>query len=151
MGLCRVLVYVTAGYAAVSEPSPWIFGAALVSLSYLIGLTFIAKQEAYDHVGRLWPLIFLSAPFVYTLPQLGQAPMAGGSIAVGLAASVLVALALLRRRARGDVGRAVVGLIAAISLVDALFLALAGAPGAASVAVLCYLATLVMQRWVSGT
>jgi hypothetical protein len=151
MGLCRVLVYVIAGYAAVSEPSPWVFGAALVSLSYLIGLTFIAKQEAYDRVGRLWPLIFLGAPFVYTLPQLGHAPMVGGSIAVGLAASVLVALALLRRRARGDVGRAVVGLIAAISLVDALFLALAGAPGAASVAVLCYLATLVMQRWVSGT
>ena len=151
MGLCRVLVYVIAGYAAASEPSPGIFGAALVSLSYLIGLTFIAKKEAYDRVGRLWPLIFLSAPFVYTLPQLGQAPMVGGSIAVGLAASVLVALALLRRRARGDVGRAVVGLIAAISLVDALFLALAGAPGAASVAVLCYLSTLAMQRWVSGT
>ena len=48
MGLCRVLAYLTAGYAAASEPGPALFAAALVSLCYLIGLTYIAKQEAHD-------------------------------------------------------------------------------------------------------
>jgi 4-hydroxybenzoate polyprenyltransferase len=49
------------------------------------------------------------------------------------------------------VPRAVVSLIAGISLVDALFLAAAGALLAAAAAVLCFIATLLTQRWVSGT
>jgi 4-hydroxybenzoate polyprenyltransferase len=68
-----------------------------------------------------------------------------------LAAWIVVALSFLKRRARGDVPRAVIGLIAGISLVDAVFLAGATETEAALVAVLCFLATLALQRWVIGT
>jgi 4-hydroxybenzoate polyprenyltransferase len=49
------------------------------------------------------------------------------------------------------VPRAVVSLIAGISLVDALFLASAGALLATAAAIGCFIATLLTQRWVSGT
>jgi len=64
---------------------------------------------------------------------------------------ILVALYLLKRRAKGDVPRAVVSLIAGIALVDALFLATAGAIAACIGAVVCFALTLALQRWVSGT
>jgi UbiA prenyltransferase family len=151
MGLCRVLAYLTAGYAAVREPSLGLFVAALVSLCYLIGLTYIAKQEAHDSIGNLWPLVFLAAPLAYGFAGLNGAPVAVALCGALLVAWILWSLSYLRRRRPGDVPRAVVSLIAGISLVDALFLAAANAPQAAFLAGLCFLATLLTQRWVSGT
>ena len=45
MGLCRVLVYVSAATAIVAAARCDLLLAALVLLSYLIGLTYIAKHE----------------------------------------------------------------------------------------------------------
>jgi heme O synthase-like polyprenyltransferase len=151
MGLCRVLAYLTAGYAAASAPQVGLFAAALISLCYLIGLTYIAKQEAHDRIGNLWPLLFLAAPIVYALTQITHAPVAVSVVAAALIVWIGQALSYLRRRGPGDVPRAVVSLIAGISLVDALFLASAGALLAAAAAIVCFLATLLTQRWVSGT
>jgi 4-hydroxybenzoate polyprenyltransferase len=151
MGLCRVLAYVTAGYYAVTQPDSALWVAALVALSYLIGLTYTAKQEAFDQLGQLWPLLFLAAPLIYGLVKIGNVPALGSLILLVLTAWIATALYFLKRRAKGDVPRAVVSLIAGISLVDALFLVLAGATTAAFVAVLCFGATLAMQRWISGT
>jgi 4-hydroxybenzoate polyprenyltransferase len=151
MGLCRVLAYITAGYAAVIDPSPVLWVAALASLCYLIGLTYVAKQESLDRIESLWPLLFLAAPLFYgaTMPRGLDWVLAASLIA--LSALIGVALYLLRRRAAGDVRRAVVLLIAGICLLDALLLATAGATGAAGLATLCFLLTLAMQYWVSGT
>ena len=152
MGLCRVLAYVTAGYVAVASPDPVLWVVALVGLSYLIGLTYIAKQELLDQLGRLWPLAFLATPVVYGLAGLfGTAPILAGLLLVVVAGWIVVALYFLKRRSKGDVPRAVVSLIAGISLVDGLFLAVAGATTAAVGAVLCFLITLGLQRWISGT
>lgn len=150
MGLCRVLAYVTAGLAVAGAVPPALAVAALVALCYLIGLTYIAKQESLGQVRNLWPLAFLAAPILYGLGVLGS----GWAVAVlllALTAWILVALGLLRRRRPGDIPRAVVSLIAGISLLDALFLAACGQTGAALLAVLCFALTLVLQRWVSGT
>jgi hypothetical protein len=151
MGLCRVLAYLTAGYAAAASPAVALFAAALTSLCYLIGLTYIAKQEAHDRIGNLWPLLFLAAPIVYAVTQITHAPVAVSVVAVALVVWILQALSYLRRRGPGDVPRAVVSLIAGISLVDALFLASAGALLATAAAIGCFIATLLTQRWVSGT
>jgi 4-hydroxybenzoate polyprenyltransferase len=151
MGLCRVLAYVTAGYAAVAAPSANLAIAALVSLSYLIGLTYIAKQEALDRLERLWPLVFLAAPVVYGIAHVRDGSTLGIVLLVALTFWILVALYFLKRRMRGDVPRAVVSLIAGISLLDALFLAAAGAAAASILAVACFVLTIVLQRWVSGT
>ena len=149
MGLCRVLAYLTAGHAAVAAPSGALFAAALMSLCYLIGLTYIAKQEALDRIGSLWPLLFLGTPIVYGATHAGT--VASISLLVALAALILVALYLLKRRTKGDVPRAVVSLIAGIALLDALFLAMTGAVAASILALFCFGLTLVLQRWVSGT
>lgn len=151
MGLCRVLAYVTAGYAAVTVPSTGLLLAALVSLSYLIGLTYIAKQESLDRIDALWPLLFLAAPIVYGLVHFGDGGTVGMLLLAALIFWVLLALYFLRRRAKGDVPRAVVSLIAGISLLDALLLATAGAVAASLLAGVCFALTLALQRWVSGT
>jgi 4-hydroxybenzoate polyprenyltransferase len=128
-----------------------LFVAAFVSLCYLMGLTCAAKQEALDRLDRLWPLLFLGAPIFYGLAIVLQGGVLATAALVALAIWTLVALYFLMRRSKGDVPRAVVSLIAGISLVDALFLSAAGAGAAALVAGLCFLLTLALQRWVSGT
>ena len=64
---------------------------------------------------------------------------------------VVVALWFLWRRQPGDVPRAVVSLIAGISLLDAVLIAGAGAFSIAWLAVAGFLLTLVLQRFVAGT
>jgi 4-hydroxybenzoate polyprenyltransferase len=64
---------------------------------------------------------------------------------------VLVALFYLRRRNPGDIPRAVVSLIAGISLLDAVLIAGAGATGYAMLAVIGFLLTLTLQRFIAGT
>lgn len=151
MGLCRVLAYVTAGSAVVATVPPALLVACAVALSYLVGLTYIAKQENLGRVANLWPLAFLAAPLPYGVAFL---PDGGWPVAVLLAALLVWiagALRLLWRRRPGDIPRAVVGLIAGIALLDALFLATCGELRAALLAVACFGATLAFQRWVSGT
>jgi 4-hydroxybenzoate polyprenyltransferase len=150
MGLCRVLVLLGAGWCyAVDLPAPlWI--AAALMLCYLIGLTYVAKQENLGRVENLWPLIFLAAPVLYGASIGVRQPLVG-LFWIAFCAWMLVALWLLRRRAKGDIPRAVVSLIAGISLLDALLIAASGSVALACVAVLGFGVTLFFQRYISGT
>jgi UbiA prenyltransferase family len=150
MGLCRVLVYVTAGLAVALELPPALPFGALLLLCYLIGLTYVAKQETLGEVRNLWPLLFLGVPLIYALAGVPTSPTAA---ALGLAFAVLVGLALcfLWRRQPGDVPRAVVSLIAGISLLDAVLIAGAGNLSIAWLAALGFVLTLILQRFVAGT
>jgi len=150
MGLCRVLVYVTAALA-VAPPlrAPVVWGSAAL-LAFLIGLTYVAKQENLAEVRNLWPLGFLAVPFLYGLPALDAGGV--GTLAwLALAAAVGRAIFLLRSQEPHRIPRAVVTLIAGISLVDAVLLARAGAPGTALAAMAAFPVTLGLQRYVSGT
>ncbi len=149
MGACRLLAYVAAGLAATAAMPGPLLAAAGVSLCYLIGLTYVAKREMLGRIGNLWPLLFLAAPLAYGFLLANKAT--GQLVLLALAGWIGVALWLLRRRRPGDIPRAVVSLIAGISLVDALFLAVAGWPGAVVAALACFAATLTLQRWISGT
>lgn len=150
MGLCRVLVVVTAGYAvaAVLPAAVWLAAGAL--LCHLIGLTYIAKQEYLNRPGSLWPLGFLAVPVVYGAVLASTAPATWLCIVL-YAGMLAFALNALRRRRRADVPRAVVLLIADMSMLDATFLAGAGHLRAAVLAVAAFALTLAAQRWVSGT
>ncbi|MFQ6018073.1 MAG: UbiA family prenyltransferase [Kiloniellaceae bacterium] len=150
MGLCRMLVYVTAGFAVVAQPPGMLFLAALILLGYLIGVTSIAKQENLGQVKNLWPLLFLAAPAVYGLSAAGQSVISAVLLG-GFVAWTLFALNFLRRRRAGDIPRAVVSLLAGISLVDGLFIAGMGAAGLAFLALAGFSATLLFQRFVPGT
>jgi UbiA prenyltransferase family len=150
MGLCRVLVYVTAGLAVADELPQALMSGALLLLCYLIGLTYVAKQETLGEVRNLWPLLFLAAPVVYALWGAPESPTAA-LLSLAFILWVGVALWFLRRRQPGDVPRAVISLIAGISLLDAVLIASAGDLEIAWLAVLGFAFTLALQRFVPGT
>jgi hypothetical protein len=150
MGLCRVLVYLAAGLAFAVPPPAILWLAAVLLLCYLIGLTYVAKQENLGEVRNLWPLLFLAAPVIFALVHAPASPT-GAVMFVLFALWIGVALLFLRRRRPGDVPRAVVSLIAGIALLDAVLIAAAGAPGVAWLAVAGFALTLALQRLVPGT
>ena len=150
MGLCRMLIYVGAAlcYGTFLPRDLWLGAAAL--LCYLIGLTYIAKQETLARVENLWPLAFLAAPVLYGAWLIAAAPLVA-PFWVLFCGWMAVALWLLRRRRRGDIPRAVVSLIAGISLLDALLIAASGLPGLALAALAGFGVTLFFQRYIAGT
>jgi 4-hydroxybenzoate polyprenyltransferase len=127
-----------------------LFVAAIVLLCYLIGLTYTAKQEHLDRLGAVWPLSFLAVPVAYGIWLAIRQPQALVPLLL-FVGWTLYALWLLRRRAKGDVPRAVVSLIAGIALLDSVILAGYGAPLLSGLAVAAFVLTLSLQRWVSGT
>jgi hypothetical protein len=150
MGLCRVLVYLTAAFAVTAAPPAVVYVGAVMLLCHLIGLTYAAKQEHLGQLDSVWPLGFLAVPLVYGL-ILGLDSPATLVLVLAFAGWVVYAVRLLLRRSRGDVPRAVVSLIAGISLLDAIILAGHGHWAAAAAAVGAFMLTLALQRWVSGT
>ncbi len=150
MGLCRVLVYVTAAFAVAGHLGAAVAIGAVVLLSYLIGLTYAAKQESLAEVRNLWPLLFLAAPFVYGIPALTGGG-AGAALYLVFLAWVGYAVWLLVRPGRANFPRAVVSFIAGISLLDGLLMARAGRPDAAAWGVAGFGLTLLLQRYVRGT
>lgn len=150
MGLCRVLIYVGAGLGiTLALPAALWIGAALM-LCYLIGLTYVAKQENLGKVENLWPLVFLAAPVAYGA-WLAMAQPAAGLFWLLFTGWMLLALWFLRRRRKGDIPRAVVSLIAGISLLDALLIAGTGSFALAGLALAGFGVTLFFQRYIAGT
>jgi len=150
MGFCRALVYVTAAFAVVAVPPADVFIAAGVLWSYVIGLSYIAKQETLGRVTNLWPAAFLSAPLIYCLPTAATGGF-GLALYVAFALWIAAAIALLARRGKADVPRAVVGLIAGMCLLDALLILGAGGGAVAWAAVALFPVTVFAQRAVPGT
>jgi 4-hydroxybenzoate polyprenyltransferase len=155
MALCRAMIYGTA--AALVLPPGALFASAglgwgtAVLICYLIGLTYVAKQENLTEIRNLWPLLFLAAPFVYRAPALVEGAAAAGMYAV-LLGWVAYCLAFLVVPSRRNIPKAVTGLIAGISLLDGLLISGSGGgillPGAC---VAGWAATMALQRWVPGT
>ena len=153
MGICRALAYFAAGLALGGGAAPALFAGAATTLGFLIGLTYIAKQEKLRRGRHLWPLLFLAAPLCFGISLLRtetlSAPLA--CIYSAIALWTAAATRLFFRRRPGDIGRAVARLIAGISLIDAGYLWVWDGAASAALAVGCFAATLTMQRWVRGT
>jgi hypothetical protein len=150
MGLCRFLVYIVAGLAVAGTAPSGLLLAAVVCLCYLIGLTYVAKQEGSRRIGNLWPLVFLAVPFAYGASFAAQ----GGAALVLyllLLASVASALVLIFRQSGPNIPHAVMLLIAGICLLDGLFVAGQGQTLLAAASVAAFFLTLGLQRFVPGT
>jgi hypothetical protein len=145
-----MLVYLSAAFAVAAVLPRDVYVAATVLLCYLIGLTYAAKKEHLGRIDSFWPLAFLAVPIVYGAWLSLEQPVVLVPL-LALAAWILFALRLLRRRAKGDVPRAVVSLIAGISLLDAILLAGAAQWTLVILAFAAFGLTLALQRWVSGT
>jgi len=150
MGMCRVLVYVTAALTVAGRVDAEVVRAAALLLAYVMGLTYVAKQENLTEFRNVWPLAPLLVPFVITLPEAMEH---GTAVAIWSFFFVWVARSVLRLRTkgRGVIPRVVVALIGAISLLDALVVAVHGASGAAIALTGGFVLTLFFQRYVSGT
>ena len=152
MGLCRALVYLTTGAAVSGEIRFALIAGTMALATHVIGLTYAAKQENLNQVGRLWPLAILAGPLLLAVPGISS----GWLVVVGcllLGAADIAAVRLLAKRATPDaVPRAVSMLIAAICLVDALAVVLYG--GGIVLACICasgYLLTRLFQTVIPGT
>lgn len=150
MGLCRVLVYVAAALCYTTALPDALWAGCAIMLCYLIGLTYVAKQENLARVENLWPLVFLAAPVLYGL-WLAAGQWTVAFFWLLFTAWMLVALWYLRRRRKGDIPRAVVSLIAGISLLDAMLVAGSGALALAGFALAGFALTLAFQRYIAGT
>lgn len=150
MGLCRIFVYITVGVSIVVPLDTALLTGAGLLLAYLIGLTYVAKQENRGWVENMWPLLFLSAPIVFGFVLIFDRPLVLPFWLI-LTACLLVVLFFLKRRDPGDISRAVMSLIAGISLLDALLIAGTGEILLALAAVIGFFLTLALQKYVPGT
>jgi 4-hydroxybenzoate polyprenyltransferase len=151
MGGCRALVYCIAAAAAVGGVSTTVVIAAVALLAFVAGVTYAARLEAFNRVGNLWPLALLAMPLLVNLPALVTS-VAAAAIYLLLAGWTAAAVYLLARRPMaGAVSRAVGRLIAGISLVDATFIANAGAIAYAWVAIVGFVLTLALHKRIAGT
>jgi 4-hydroxybenzoate polyprenyltransferase len=152
MGLCRALVVIGAASVVAGDALPaLVWQAAVVLLLYVAGLTYAAKQEALDRIGNLWPLAMLAAPLLLAWPAIDQAAIGRTTLGAFIGWTIWCVWLLAKRPMPGAVPRAVVSLIAGISLVDAMILASVGAGFAALIALACFAATLGLQKLVAGT
>jgi len=139
--------------AVVRAPSNFVLTAAGALLCYVVGLTHIARFETASAVGRLWPTAFLFTPLALALAEseaLGQRGMLVFVLALASVGWTLRALRFARRGGK-SIGTAVVSLIAGISLVDALFAAVAGARAVVAISLVAVGLTLAGQKKVRGT
>ena len=151
MGLCRAMVYVSACVAVTGSLSKAALIGALALAFHVAGITYAAKQEGLDRVGKLWPLLMLSAPLVAALPAATAWPVLAAMVLL-LAADARAIHLLAAKPVPGAVPLAVSGLIAAICLVDALAVTAAGGHiTIAAVCVLGYPLTRLFQKIVPGT
>ena len=150
MSLCRAQVYLTTALAvAPLLPQPFWWGLALL-VAYIMGLSYVARQETLARLTNLWPLALLAAPFLYgaagALRSVGTA-----LIYTGFLMWVVDAVHRLVRRTQADMRAGVSQLIAGIALLDSLLIALAGDLRLAAIAAGAALITSLAHRFVPGT
>lgn len=147
MGACRALVYFVAAFAVAGEVAVEVATAAAVLLIYIVGLTQVAKAEGGGLLAA-WPLAAVLAAIGYWVGWIDSVWTA--LLLVAFAAWVWRALWLVRSRRR--IGEGVVGLIAGVSLFDALAVAsVDGSAGAVGVCLAAFLVTIALQTKIAGT
>ncbi len=149
MAAARALVYITAALAVAGAVASTVLLWAALLFAYVVGLTAIAKAEAGSGLAGYWPAALLALP---AIAFAAQAPFGIAWLLLALFAGWAVYAASFVYRAEGrSIGRAVGYLIAGISLLDALALAIAGSTIGVVVALVCWALTLFLQRYIKGT
>ncbi|MFU8780801.1 MAG: UbiA family prenyltransferase [Kiritimatiellia bacterium] len=148
MALARSLVYVTT-FVALAGMHVWpLIWAAVAMLFYVAGLTYIARNETRNDFRRYWPVGFLVLPVLYFCWQT-----AGVFLLVPVVFSVWCGWALwfVYRRTGKSIGGGIVRLIAGIALLDAMVLASGGLSLLVCMALVLFVLTRVLQRYIPGS
>ena len=150
MALCRVMVYFCAAASAGTAFGTKVLGGAGVLMAYMIGLSYVAKQENLTQIQSLWPLLFLASPFVYAARLLLRFDQDTLQYVLFLVWAVFAVTHLFKKRK--NIPRAVVSLIAGISLLDGLLIASVAPESFWSwLGIVGFGLTILLQRYVPGT
>lgn len=149
MGGCRLGVYVIGALLLVQLTSHVVL-AALSLLLYIAGLTYLARQEHLNRVSSMWPLILLSSP-VFVAVWFGHSSFYFWLYLVGFGIWVSSRLKFIFGVAQPNVKACILGLLAAIPLVDGLMLASVNAYIPSLICTLVFFALPKLQIWVSAT
>jgi 4-hydroxybenzoate polyprenyltransferase len=152
MGACRAGLYATAALAVSGQLGSVVLIAAGALWLYIVGLTHIARFENGSVVDRTWVAAFVLSPLLAAAPAvITQRAALPALCFVLLLGWSLRSMSFALRGGKGQIPRAVVSLIAGVSLVDALFISLHGNPYFALAALGTFLLTLKWQRKIPGT
>jgi hypothetical protein len=130
--------------------SPLLFWGAAGLIAYVVGLTYVARQENRQGFDGWWPLALVGAPLGVALAFGGAEPLVW---AAGLAFIGWVALSVLPLFRKGPVFMpgVVVRLIAGIALVDAAMGAVLGSAVVVVAGLLGLLLCRRLQGHIAGT
>lgn len=145
MASTRVMVYVTAFVTfAPAITFTFLFCTLLMGL-YIVGLTYIAKTETRT-LTDYWPAALLVLPAL-----IGALSLPWLQLWLPLASALWVTYSVSFVYLSRQIGRAIGQLIAGVSLVDALIVLLFGTTGGIVWALVAFVLTLSLQRFVRGT
>ena len=119
-------------------------------LCYIIGITFAAKNENFSRVEHAWPLGFLAVPVIYGAVLAFEQPVVLLPLVL-FTGWIVFSMCLLMRRGSGALPLTVVRLLAGISILDAMILAGHAQFVLMTCALLAFILTLHLPRWVGGT
>jgi 4-hydroxybenzoate polyprenyltransferase len=151
MAGCRFLLYVIASSAGADGVTGWAVWCGLALAAYIIGLSFLARNESTGGALNYWPCLALAAPVCLALlMNAGVYRQNAWLLSAALALWIARSLRFAYQAADRNVGRAVSGLLAGIVLVD--LLAVADLPrGLAFVFIALLLLAVQAQRIVPAT
>ena len=149
MGFCRISIYFIVSAFFLSYFNIHIFVASFFLLSYLIGLTYLAKQENIGYLKNQWPLLFLIAPIIYgyTLIENYFSYIALGFFVL----NIFVALYFTFNKKIRNIKKSVTLLISGICIYDSVLIAHHGEVNLAILSLSFFVLTLFFQKYISGT
>jgi hypothetical protein len=151
MGACRLLVYLVSASVARQEVAGNVVWAGLALASYVMGLSWLARQESGREPAPYWPGLLLAAPLVLAgLSDDGLTRQTGNILSLVLIVWVLWAVRHAFWRAEPKVGYAVARLLAGITLVDLLAVADLTRP-LAGLFLVWFVLALLWQRYIPAT
>jgi 4-hydroxybenzoate polyprenyltransferase len=149
MGMCRFGVYLAVG-VVIDNLMPQLFLAGLGLLIYIAGVTEFARLEHQNQLRVGWPIALLLAPLLVSAPY-GFSYVSYWVFVAIFCLWVFKCVRPLLFTETPDVKSFVLGLLAAIPLIDAIMIASMGKAELAVICLLVFFTIPYLHRWVAGT
>ena len=149
MGLTRFGVYIISALLLAKLSTTLILIASALLL-YITGITYLARQEQINTSSRHWPLILLSAPVLATIGSSYTIPLYW-LLATIYSTWVFAQIKTKIIATTPDVRAGIGGSLAAIPLIDGLYLASVNALTPSIICIIVFLLIPRLYKYISGT
>ena len=152
MGFCRFWVYLIAAAAGIQGVTGLAIWCGLALMTYVVGLSFLARRESTRGPAQFWPVSLLAAPILFAL-LMNAGPFRERAVLLTLVLALWVLRCLQKTfwTHAVNVGRTVSGLLAGIVFVDWLAVAPQASRELGGLFLILFLAALLFQRFVPAT